>query len=160
MHRRQFIQTTSTGAAALGVLSITGCSGKSVAATVMIITGAIQELKPLYPGAAARLDEIVKLATDFNNDWIAGNFDSAKAIFQNLDTLIGQVITDLSITASTKVKLLLATIGIALRTIAAIIAEQGATAGIKAGNIPGPLANRLKVLTNAQEADQILKLTR
>jgi hypothetical protein len=64
----------------------------------------------------AALDKIVKLAESFNADWTAGKFDSARAVFESLDSAVQQVISDLNINASPQAKLLLASVGIGVRS--------------------------------------------
>ena len=159
MNRRKFISGTAAGAGAVLVTSQLGCGGKSVSGTVTLITGAINELKILFPNVSA-LDKIIKLATDFNDDWVAGKFDSARTFFENLDTTAQQVITDLGLNASTRVKLLLASVGIAVRVIASLISEQGQQtpgAMITAQGTAPKTVSRVKSLSNAADADWILK---
>ncbi len=159
MNRRNFIQGTAAGAGSVLVLNAIGCGGKSVSGTVAIITGAVSELQILFPNEPL-LGKVVKLASDFNSDWVAGKFDSAKTFFENLDTAVTQVINDLGINASPRGKLLLATLGIAVRTIAAIINEQGAQepkAAAVAGASAPRTVSRIKSLANPNDADWILK---
>lgn len=119
MNRRNFIQTTAVGAASVVTLNQIGCGGKSVSGMVAILSGGVSELKILFPSNSL-LDKIVSLATDFNSDWVAES-STPREPFSRL----GQVMNDLGVNASTRVKLLLAGLGIALRTIAALIQEQG-----------------------------------
>lgn len=159
MDRRNFIGNTVTGVAGFTIASQINCGGKSVSGTVTLITGAISELKLLFPAIPA-LDKIIKLATDFNADWIAGKFDSARTFFDNLDTTVQTVISDLGLNASARVKLLLASVGIGVRVIAALISEQGASQpkAMTAANATAPsTVNRVKQLANAAEAETILK---
>lgn len=160
MDRRKFIGTSVVAGAGLAVAA--KCGGKAVTAEVTIIKGAISELQLLYPTTTI-LGKIAKLADDFNADWTAGKFDSAKALFENLDTLIGQAINDLGVNASTRAKLLLATIGIALRAIAALISEQAQSAGVsaKAGAMAGPATvDRVRVLASDATATSLLNSVR
>jgi hypothetical protein len=159
LNRRSFIQTSTIGLASVAVVSQIGCGGKSVSGTIALITGAISELKILYPAVPA-LDKIVKLAESFNADWTAGKFDSARAFFESLDSTVQQVIADLNINASPQAKLLLASVAIGVRLIASLIAAQ-------AQNQPRAMASaqasapktvsRIKQLSNAAEADWILR---
>lgn len=155
LNRRKFIQTGAVGAGSLVVLSQLNCGGKSVGGTVTLITGAIAELKLIFPSLPA-LDKIVKLATDFNTAWVAGKFDSARTFFESLDTTVQQVMNDLEINGTTRVKLLVATLGIAVRTIAALIAEQGQAVGSRAVRAAGATGDRVKQLANAADAARIL----
>jgi hypothetical protein len=157
MNRRKFIGTTALAGAGLAMAP--KCGGKSISAELVIVDGAVAELEVLFPNATT-LDKIRKLAKDFDADWTAGKFDSAKKFFENLDTLVSQTITDLEINASTRAKLWLATLGIAVRTIAALIAEQGtaqpAAAAAAVTTVPETV-KRIRVLADARAADRILK---
>lgn len=157
--RRTFLKGAGMGAGSLILASQLDCGGKSVSGTVSLISGAVSELRLLYPNLPI-LDKIVKLATDFNTDWVAGKFDTARTFFENLDTSVQQVITDLGVTASTRAKLLLASVGIAVRTIAALISEQGQSqpGAMKTASAAAPATmNRVRQLSNAADADWILK---
>lgn len=159
MQRRDFIKGSAAGTASMVVVGAVGCGGKSVSGTVQLITGAIEELKILFP-AVPLLDKVVALAKSFNAAWTAGKFDSARTFFENLDTTVQQVISDLGLNASTRVKLLLASVGIALRVIAAMIQEQGQAnpAAVSAAQSTAPqTVNRVRQLANAGDADLILK---
>jgi hypothetical protein len=159
MNRRQAITTLGLGGAGLAASQIS-CGGPSVSGTVRILSGAASELKILFPAQGSTLDKIVTLGTDFDKFWVAGKFDSAKTVFENLDTIINQVITDLGVNANTHVKLLLATLGIALRTVAAIIAEQGQNrplAARRAGATAPATVNRVNQLADPSVADRLLK---
>lgn len=158
LNRRTFLQTGAVGGGSALLLSQLDCGGKSVSGTVTLITGGITELKLIYPNLSI-LDKIVSLANDFNKDWVAGEFDSARTFFENLDSTVQQVITDLGINASPRAKLLLASLGIAVRVIASLISEQGQQAGVVAmADAAAPkTANRVKQLANPAEADWILK---
>lgn len=160
MNRRNFIQGTAVGVGAVLITESIGCGGKSVAPEVAILTGAVEELEILFPAQSVTLKKIVSLAQDFNRDWTAGKFDTAKDFFLNLDILVNQVITDLGASASTRAKLLLAALGIAVRTIAALISEQGAQEpkAAKTASATAPQAvDRVKQLSNAADASWILK---
>jgi len=159
LNRRSFIQGTATGAASILVLDAVGCGGKSVAGSVTIIQGAASELQVLFPNNPA-LGKIVSLANDFSKDWSAGNFASARTAFDNLDTEINQVITDLGLNASTRIKLILAALGIGLRAVAAIISEQGQSnpAASRAARDAAPqTVNRVNQLADPTVADRLLK---
>jgi len=159
MNRRNFIQTGAMGGASALLVSQIGCGGTSVSGTVTILTGAVAELKILFP-ANALLGKIVSLADDFNKDWVAGKFDSARTLFGNLDVVVSQVISDLGVNASTRIKLLLAALGIALRTIAALIKEQGQQtplAARTARTIAPQTVNRVNQLADPDVADKLLR---
>jgi hypothetical protein len=156
MNRRNFIQGAGIGVASVIVVESVGCGGKSISGTVTLITGAISELKLLYPNLPV-LDKIVKLSESFNADWVAGKFDTARTFFESLDTTVLQVMNDLGVNASPRAKLLLSTVGIAVRVIASLIAEQGQAAGPQAIRAAGKTADRIKQLSNAAEADWILR---
>lgn len=160
--RRYFIKAGIAGGAGLALASQLDCGGKSVSGTVTIIAGAVEELQILFPSVPA-LAQALKLAKDFNADWTAGKFDSARKFFENLDTIVGQVISDLGVNASTRVKLLLATLGIAVRTIAALINEQAQTVSTLAGKArtANPrTADRVDELASAAVADRLLATVR
>ena len=166
MNRRNFIQTTAlvtSGTIAGMAFTAPSCGGKSVSGTVTLITGAISELKLLFLGNKTLLDKIIKLATDFNTDWVAGKFDSARTFFENLDTTVQQVITDLGVNATPRAKLLLASVGIAVRVIASLISEQNlslpSAVSTQAQVRAGKTADRVRQLSNAADADWILKAT-
>jgi len=140
-------------------LGMSKCSSPSVKGSVTIITGAVSELQILFPNNSA-LGKIGSLANDFSKDWSAGNFASARTAFDNLDTLINQVITDLGLNASTRIKLILAALGIGLRVLAAIIAEQGSqnTSASRAARVSAPsTVNRINQLADPVVADRLLK---
>lgn len=154
--RRKFIKSAGIGAGSLLLASQLDCGGQSVSGTVTLITGGVSELKLLFPSNPL-LDKIVKLATDFNADWVAGKFDSARTFFENLDSTVQQVIGDLGVTASPRVKLLLASLGIAVRIIASLIGEQATPAAVRAASDAAPQAvSRIKELSNAADAERIL----
>lgn len=157
-NRRDFIKGAATATVGIVIVESLNCGGKSVSGTVTLITGAISELKLLYPSLPI-LDKVVRLATDFNKDWTDGKFDSARTFFENLDSTVQQVITDLGINASPRAKLLLASVGIAVRVIASLINEQGQQAGVMAeANATAPkTVSRIKQLSNAADSDWILR---
>ena len=103
------------------------------------------------------LDKIAKLAHDFNDAWVAGKFDSARKFFENLDETVSLVINDLGINAGARVKLLLASLGIAVRTIAALIQEQGQANSVAARAADPATVNRIKQLADPAVADRLLK---
>lgn len=148
------------GAASIVVIGAAGCpKGKSAAGAIAIIIGAITDLKGVFP-ALDSLSKIVTLAESFNGAWVDGKFDSARTFFDNLDGLVTQVLTDLSINASTNVKLALAALKIGLRAVAALIDTQGQQtpgAMTTAQSAAPQTVNRIKQLSNAADADWILK---
>lgn len=158
MNRRTFIGTGAVAGVGIATMGLK-CGGPSVNGTVTIIMGAISELRVLFPTVPA-LDKVISLAKSFNEAWVAGKFDDARSFFENLDTTVGQVIADLGINASTRIKLLLASVGIAVRTIAALIKEQGdanlAVAGAVRQSAPRTVS-RIEKLADAAAADQLLK---
>lgn len=157
MNRRTFISTSAVAGVALAGTGLK-CGGRSISGTIQIIVGGITELKPLFPAHAAALDKIVNLATSFNEAWTAGKFEDAKTFFLNLDTLVGQVIADLGLNASTRVKLLLASIGIAVRVIAALIQEDATPAA--AAVVPKGTVDRVRQLADDGAATTLLKGSR
>lgn len=161
MNRRTFIGTTAVAGAGLASMGLK-CGGPSVRNTVTIIAGAIAELKPLFPNLDL-LDKIITLANSFNNAWTAGKFNDARTFFLNLDTLVGQVIADLGVNATPRMKLILATLGIGVRTIAALIAEQAnaqPAAAVAAKSRMPKAASRVEQLADPSAADALLKASR
>lgn len=157
MDRRQFVQGATTGAAALLITESSSCGGKSVETEAAIGQVALGALKALYPNKPI-FDQASKLFADFNADWIAGKFDSARTVFDNLDTLITQIINDLEINASPRVKFILITLMGAFRAIAAIIAEQSTpTTAAAARRSAASTVDRVKQLSNPADAAWILK---
>lgn len=159
MNRSEFIKCSVIGSASLILASQLDCGGKSLSGTVQILISGAYELKVLFPSNVL-LDKIIALAVDFNKDWVAGKFDSARSLFENLDSTIQQVITDLDVNATPRVKLLLASLGVALRVVAALIDEQGASqpkAAAMARATASRTVDRVKQLSNSSDADSILK---
>lgn len=155
--RRDFLRLGGLGVGSLMLTSQINCGGKSISGTIALISGAISELKLLYPNLAV-LDKIVKLATDFNRDWVAGKFDSARTFFESLDTTVQQVITDLELNASARVKLLLASVAVGVRLIATLISEQATPSAMATAQVSAPkTVNRIKQLSNPADADWILR---
>lgn len=160
MNRRTFIGTSTVAGVAIATTGFQ--CGKPKAVAITIITGAVAELRLLFPDLAV-LSKISALAVSFKTAWDAGKFDDARTFFANLDTTIGQVISDLGINATTRVKLILATLGIGLRVVAALIQEQGAAqpGAVKAARARAAGAiDRVAVLSDATAADALLKSSR
>jgi len=159
MNRRTFIGASAAGLAGIAITE--SCGGKSVSGAVTVILGGIAELKLIYPNLAI-LEKIAKLGASFNNEWVAGKFDSARTTFEALDKAVLQVISDLQINASPQAKLALASLGVGVRLIAALIFNQaqsqpGAMATAQAG--APKTVDRVKQLANAADADWILRAT-
>ena len=162
MNRRTFIGTSAVASVGIAGMGLK-CGGPSVSGVVTIITGAVAELRILFPAQETTLSKIVSLANSFNAAWVAGKFADAKTFFLNLDTLVSQVIADLGLNATTRTKLLLASLGVAVRTIAALISEQAAAQpeAMRAESISSPqTTDRVKKLADPKVADDLLKAVR
>lgn len=158
MNRREMISTTALGAAgfAVGTAFTAPACPKPKAVTITIIIGAIAELRLLFPNLEA-LDKIASLATSLKAAWDAGKLDDARSFFTNLDTLVGQVISDLGINATTRVKLILASLGLGLRVIAALFQEQGNAQPEAMAAAGTQTVDRVKTLADPKVADALLK---
>lgn len=154
MNRRTFIGTSAVAGVGIAGMGLK-CGGPSVSGIVTIISGAVAELRILFPAQETTLGKIVALANSFNSAWVAGKFADAKTLFLNLDTSVSQVIADLGLNASTRTKLLLASLGLAVRTIAALISEQAVPEAMAAAG--ATTVDRVKTLADPNVADALLK---
>lgn len=163
MNRRELIKSSMVvgGVALIGGSTLTqiACSPPKLNTWVQTIVGAIGELKPLLPAQAALLGKIAKVASDFNSAYQAGKFRDAITIFENLSTLIDQLIADVGVSPSQQVKIILAVTGVALRTIAVILRDQAnnsTVAGIVAGN-DSSAVKLVDRLSEPREVDSLFK---
>lgn len=153
MNRRTFIGTSAVAGVGVATTAFQ-CNSKPKAVVITIITGAIADLKIIFPDLPI-LNKISALAVSFKAAWDAGKLADARTFFTNLDTLVAQVIADLGINASTRVKLILASLGIGVRVIAALISEQATPEAMAAA---GPATvDRVTKLADPKVADALLK---
>lgn len=138
--RRTFISQSALagGAFALGVgATAPACpfNPKNLSAYVSMIAGGFGEIKVLLPDLGLSqalitqvsnlIDRGVKVAKDFDSAYKAGKFTDASALFNNLGSIITQVITTLGVSIENRaVKVALAAIGIARVAIAILLQKQ------------------------------------
>lgn len=150
MNRRTFGKTLAVGGGSTAALvligSQTACNPKDLSFYVDTVVGALDELKPLLPGAAATIVKAVAIAKDFDAAYKAGKFENAAALFANLSSLLSQIADDAGVN-NTQVKLILAFAGVAIRAIAALLKSQAEQPGVM--KVTGPP-------TEAQKAQRAL----
>lgn len=121
--RRTLIKTG--GMAAVGALAIgsAGCDKKDVDFYVATLTGAFEELKPLLPAQSALLAKAISIAKSFNDAYQGGKFDTATKLFENLVSVVGDLIAAAGVNVSGSVKIALAVAGVATRAIAVLMKQ-------------------------------------
>lgn len=126
MNRRELIKSgaVTAGVVAFGGLQI-ACKPQNLSFWVQSVVGALEEVAPLIPGQSQAIKKIVKLAQDFDAAYQAGKFTDALTLFQNLTSLIDQLVSDIGGQLSPQIKTALAIVNVALRTIALLLKQQG-----------------------------------
>lgn len=109
----------------------TGC-GPKVSFYIQTFSGALIELKPLLPGAAGLIGKAIAAASDFDKQYRRGDFTSAIVTLQSLSADVSEIANDAGVD-SPKIKGIIAVAGIALRAVAAILAEQQTQPAVAAG---------------------------
>jgi hypothetical protein len=142
-----------------GTLSQVACSGPKLSTWVQTIIGALEELKPLLPAQTSAITKIIKVATDFNAAYQSGKFKDAITIFENLSTLVDQLISDLG-TPSQQVKVIVAVVGIALRTIAVLLRNQASQPEVAATVAAAGESSAVNVVKRLSEPSAIDALFR
>lgn len=126
MNRRELIKS---GAVTAGVVAFGGlqsaCTPKSLSFWVQSVVGALEEIAPLIPAQAANIKKIVAVAKDFDAKYQAGAFADALTIFQNMTSLIDDLVRDIGVNLTPQIKVALSVAGIAIRTIALLLKQQG-----------------------------------
>lgn len=157
MQRRELMKlgAVATVATIIGGGSI--ACGVKLTTWVATITGALDELKPLLPAQAALLAKIAKVATDFNDAYQSGKFASASTIFENLSGLIDQLVNDIG-TPSQQVKIIIALVGVAVRTIAVILKSQATpTIASAATAVNASAVSTIERLSASDEVDALFR---
>lgn len=154
MNRRSMLKLS--GVAGVGALTLGAgkCGGQSIETEVAIIQSTALALKSLLPAQSTLLDKVGKLASDFNVAYKRGDFVSAKATFESLDTDIQTLIADVG-GASPRVVFLVALVGVALHAVASLLASQSTS---KLAAMAGPMTvNRVQQLGSAAAAAKMLE---
>lgn len=162
MNRRDMIKRAALGATvvAIGgpsVLMMEGCKVKDIAFYVSTVTGSLQEVAPLLPGAAGLIAQAVAAANDFLSAYKAGKFDNAKTLFMSLSGFVGQILADVG-ASSPGVKLILALTAVAIRTIGTLLNNQPAVVAAKMkarSQVELSQVALLDRLTNSQSVDAL-----
>lgn len=120
------------GAATVGVLTlgVTSC-GKDISLYTATVIGSLEELVPLLPGQATKLRQAIAVAKTFDVAYRDGKFASAASIFENLTTIISEIIAGVGVMSET-VKLAVAVGGVALRAIAVLLRQQSTQPAVAA----------------------------
>jgi len=128
MNRRDMITTSSLAVAGFVVgtaASAPACPDKKeqVDFYASTVIGGLKELRPLFPNLDDKIGKAISVADTFAKAYREDRFVDAATIFENLTTTISEVITALGVMNET-VKLVVATGGIALRSIAVLLRQQ------------------------------------
>jgi hypothetical protein len=118
---------------------------------VQSVVGALDEIAPLVPAQAANIRKIVAVAHDFDAAYKAGKFADALTIFTNLTSLVDQLVADIGTALSPQIKTALAIAGVAIRTIALLLQQQGNNA---------PAAVTAAMRTSARPSSEIENVNR
>ena len=128
MNRRQF---TKRAALTMAVAGLTGsafkCGSEKVSIYVQTISSFLNEIAGILPTYAARIAQIVKVASDFDAAYRRGDFANASTFFNGLAENVATFTGDLGLTASSQVKIALAIVNASVRAIAVLLQSQGAT---------------------------------
>lgn len=138
MNRRNAITTLSLGTAGFVVgtgFSAPACpGGKNLSTYVLIITQSYGEIKNLLPDLGfssttiSKISDLIaqaiKIAEQFDKAYKAGAFQNAAQFFNQLGTLSLNIANELNVSNNRIVKGILAGIGIARVTIAAMLQSQ------------------------------------
>lgn len=123
--RRTFITTGAMAGIGVVAISQAGCGDKEdVDFYTSTVTGALTTLKTLLPNQADMLDKGINIARTFNKAYQDGKFDTAMELFENLTSLISDVIMAAGAGMSDGVKVTLAVADVAIRAIAVLLKRQ------------------------------------
>lgn len=127
MNRRQAITSIGLGGAgfaATAAFNAPACSGKSVGAEVTVVETFLKVVAVEIPNQSATITRILKVADDFNTDYQRGDFANAATIFATLEGDITQLIADLGVNVSDRVKTALVLIDAGVTAIWELLNSQ------------------------------------
>jgi hypothetical protein len=122
--RRNFLRASGIAGVGLLALGAAECGKKDVDFYVATVVGTLEELKPLIPAQATLLTRGISIAKSFNDAYQDGKFDSAMTIFENLVSIVNEIIAAAGINVSDGVKIALAVGGVAIRGIAVLLKDS------------------------------------
>lgn len=158
--KRSFLAVAGLGATgfALGTaFTAPACSAKSVSAEIIVVETFLKVVAVEIPNQSAIITKILKVADDFNADYQRGDFANAAAIFATLETDTTQLIADLGVNVSQRVKIALVLIDAAITAIGELLKSQ------KTAVIQGMIATpekKAQAMQIEKRADKIDKLFR
>lgn len=162
MNRRQAITSIglgSAGFAATAAFTAPACSAKSVGAEISVVETFLKVVATELPNQSAIITKILKIADDFNVDYQRGDFANAASIFASLETDITQLITDIGVNVSSRVKIALVLIDAAVTAIGELLKSQKTPAmqGIIANSTPEKKAQAAQIEQRASKVDKLFK---
>ena len=158
--RRQVLKGAIAAGVGVLVVSQPACDKPDVDFYVNTVTTSLAKLKPLLPAQAALLSKAISIAKEINDAYQDGKFDSAKALADNLLTVIDDIVAAAGVNLSDKAKVALAMIDIALTTIALLIKGATPTATSMASRAADPGGDRIEALASPKRINAIFEAGR
>lgn len=152
--RREAIATIGLGSAgymATAAFTAPACSAKSVGAEIVVVKSFLKVVSTEIPGQPAMITKILKVADDFNADYQRGDFVSAGTIFATLEGDITQLISDLGVNVSNRVKTALVLIDAGVTAIWELLNSQK-TAAVQSEIAKQGQASRVQSLESGRAA--------
>lgn len=155
MNRREVLKGAgvTTAVVAFGGLQA-ACKPANLSFWVQSVVGALTEIANLIPGQGAFIKKIITVAQDFDAAYKAGKFSDALTLFTNLTSLIDQLVGDIGGQLSPQIKTALAIAGVAIRTIALLLKQQGEKVP-SVSAISSPEIDNVRRLANERAIDAI-----
>lgn len=129
LSKRNFLK--AGGMAGVGALTLTTTAcpfdGKKVSFYAQTISSFLVEIGEIVPAQAAFIAKIVKVVADLDAAAQRGDFASASTFFNTMVSNVTQLITNIGGGLSPQVKILLAVASAAIRSLAVLLKNQGAT---------------------------------
>jgi len=128
MDRRQFTKRTALTLAVAGLGgSAFKCGAEKVTIYVQTISAFLNELGGLLPAQAQFIAKIIAVASEFDAAYRRGDFANATTFFNTLVGNISTLTAGVGVNLSPRIKVALTIVSSAVRLIAVLLQQQGAT---------------------------------
>lgn len=125
MNRRTFAKRAAIGLPALVfVTTAKKCGSEQVGIYIRTVSTFLNQISGLLPQYAARITQLVKIASDFDAAYKRGDFASADTFFNSLEQNLTTLVNDIGANTSNTVKTWIAIIGATVTSIAVLLKDQ------------------------------------
>jgi len=134
------------------------CSAKSVGAEVRVAETFLKVVAIELPSQKPIIDKIIKVADDFNADYQRGDFKNAASIFATLEGDVTQLISDLGVNVSQRIKVALVLVDAAITAIGELLNSQKGAVVVNLMNAtPAEQAKAAAIERRAARVDKLFR---